>query len=144
MRSDALPVSDTAPSLYQRLGGADGVAAIVDDIVDRHAVNPALAGRFAGKDLPQVKRLGAQLAYAGTAGPRACSTGWLRSAYAGLAMDEREFRATMEDILASLHAQGVAPAEVNEVVAILFALQTEAAFPARTSLPNPMESPNEE
>lgn len=137
MRSDASPESDTAASLYQRLGGADGVAAIVDDVVDRHAVNPALARRFAGKDLPQMKRLGAQLAYAGTGGPQARSTDWLRSAYAGLAINEREFGATMQDILAALHAQGVAPAEVNEVVAILFALQTEAACPERTSLSQP-------
>lgn len=135
MRSDASRASDTAASLYQRLGGADGIAALVDDIVDRHAVNPALERRFAGKDLPQMKRLGAQLAYAGTGAPRAGSTDWLRCAYAGLAIDEREFRATMQDILDALHAQGVAPAEVNEVVAILFALQTEAACPEPTSLP---------
>jgi hemoglobin len=125
--------SDPAGTLYQRLGGADGIAAIVDDVVDRHAVNPALARRFAGKDMPEMKRLGAQLAYAGTGGPRARSTGWLRSAYAGLAINELEFRATMADILAALHAQGVAPAEVNEVVGVLFALQTEAACPERAS-----------
>lgn len=137
MRSDASPGNDTAASLYQRLGGTDGIAAIVDDVIDRHAVNPALARRFAGKDLPEMKRLGAQLAYAGTGGPRACSTRWLRSAYAGLAINELEFRATMEDILAALHAQGVAPAVVNEVVAILFALQTGAACPERTSASQP-------
>lgn len=124
-------------SLYQRLGGADGIAAIVDDAIDRHAVNPALAPRFAGKDLPQMKRLGAQLAYAGIVAPQACSTGWLRSTYSDLAIDEREFRATIDDILAALHAQGVAPAEVNEVVAILFALQTEATRPERTSASQP-------
>lgn len=133
MRAEASPESGKADSLYQRLGGADGIAAIVDDAVDRHAVNPALAPRFAGKDLPQMKRLGAQLAYAGTGGPQARPTGWLRAAYAGLAMDEREFRATLDDILAALHAQGVAPTEVNEVVAILFALQTEAACADRNS-----------
>ena len=120
-------------SLFHRLGGADGIAALVDDVIDRQAVNPALAPRFAGKDLPQMKRLGAQLAYAGAGGPHACSTGWLRSAYARLAINDGEFRATMEEILAALHAQGVAPVEINEVVAILFALQTESACPAPAS-----------
>ena len=121
-----------AGTLYQRLGGADGVAAIVDDVVDRHAVNPALATRFAGRDLPHLKRLGARLASAGLGAPQGRSTGWLRSAYAELAINEREFRATMADILAALHAQGVAPVEVNEVIAILFALQAEAACPERS------------
>ena len=132
MRSEA--------TLYRRLGGAHGIAAIVDDIVDRQAVNPALAPRFAGKDLPHMKRLGAQLAYAATGGPHARSTSWLRSAYAGLAISEPEFRATMDDILAALHAQGVAPAEVNEVVAILFALQTEAAGPGCAIASQPSRS----
>lgn len=137
MRSDVSRGSDTAPTLYQRLGGADGIATIVDDVIDRHAVNPALAPRFAGKDLPQMKRLGTQFAHASTGGPRACSTHWLRRAYAGLAINEFEFHATMDDILAALHAQGVAPAEVNEIVAVLFALQTEAACPERSSASQP-------
>lgn len=127
MRSDASHASDTAGTLYHRLGAAEGIAAIVDDAVDRHAVNPVLAQRFAGKDLPQMKRLGAQLACAGTGGPQARSTRWLRAAYAGMAISECEFAATMQDILAALHAQGVAPAEVNAVMAVLFALQTDAA-----------------
>ena len=137
MRSDVSPGSDTAPTLYQRLGGADGIAAIVDDVIDRHAVNPALALRFAGKDLPQIKRLGARLAYVSTGGPQACSTHWLRRTYAGLAISELEFHATLEDILAALHAQGVAPAEVNEVVAVLYALQAEAICPERSPASQP-------
>lgn len=132
MRCDTSAPGDSAATLYQRLGGADGIAAIVDDVVDRHAVNPALAPRLAGKDLPQLKRLGAHLASAGTGGPRACSTRLLRAVYARLAMSEGEFAATMDDLLAALHGQGVGPAEVNEVIAILFALQADAACPERS------------
>ncbi|HET7738802.1 MAG TPA: group 1 truncated hemoglobin [Tepidiformaceae bacterium] len=132
MLFDVTAGGDWTRTLYQRLGGADGIAAIIDDVVDRHAVNPALAPRLAGKDLPELKRLGAHLASASTGGPHALSMGELRAAYAGLAINEREFRATVDDILAALHAQGVAPAEVNAVVAILFALQAEAC-PERTA-----------
>lgn len=122
----------TAATLYQRLGGAEGIAALVDDVFDRHAVNPTLAPRLAGKDLPQLKRLGAHLASASTGGPQACSTRLLRAVYARLAINEREFGATMDDLLAALHGQGVGPAEVNEVIAILFALQADAACPERS------------
>jgi len=45
-------------SLYDRLGGAALVAALVDDAVDRLAANPALAPPFCGKDLPQLRALG--------------------------------------------------------------------------------------
>jgi len=44
-------------SLYDRLGGAAVVAALVDDAVDRLAANPALAPPFCGKDLPQLRAL---------------------------------------------------------------------------------------
>lgn len=43
-------------SLYDRLGGAAAVAAVVDDAVDRHAANPALAPLFCGKDRPPARR----------------------------------------------------------------------------------------
>jgi hypothetical protein len=43
--------------LYDRLGGAAAVAAVVDHALDRHAANPALAPLSCGKDLPQLKAL---------------------------------------------------------------------------------------
>ena len=58
--------------LYDRLGGAAAVAAVVDDAVDRHAANPALAPLFCGKDLPQLKALGASVFSARVGGP--CSS----------------------------------------------------------------------
>jgi hypothetical protein len=33
-------------TLYQRLGGSEGIRALVDDIVSRHAENPAIGVRF--------------------------------------------------------------------------------------------------
>jgi hemoglobin len=37
------------------MGGAAGLANMVDDMVDRHAANPLLAARFRDCDLPQLK-----------------------------------------------------------------------------------------
>ena len=38
--------STTAPSLYERLGGTDGIAKLVDDIVEAHMENPTIKARF--------------------------------------------------------------------------------------------------
>lgn len=114
-----------AETLYKRLGGAERIAAIIDDAVDRHAVNPALAPRFRGKDLPKLKRLGTQFFCAGIGGPQKYEGRELRAAHAGLNVSEQEFLATMDDIVAALNAQSVAPGEVNEVVAILYSLKGE-------------------
>lgn len=112
-------------TLYQRLGGAERIAAIIEDAIDRHAVNPVLAPRFQGKDLPRLKHLGVQFFCAGSGGPQKYEGRDLRSVHSGMNISEQELIATMDDIVAALNAQGVAPPEVNEVVAILYSLKGE-------------------
>lgn len=112
-------------SLYQRLGGAERIAAIVDDLVDRHAVNPVIATRFAGKDLPKLKHLATQFFCMGSGGPQAYEGRDLRAAHTGMNISEQELVAVIDDAVAALQAQQVGPVEVNEVVAILYSLRGE-------------------
>jgi hemoglobin len=110
-------------TLYQRLGGAERIAAIIEDSIDRHAVNPILAPRFRGKDLPRLKQLGMQFFCAGAGGPQKYEGRDLRSAHAGMNINEQELVAAIDDIVAALNGQDVAPSEVNEIVAILYSLK---------------------
>jgi hemoglobin len=114
-----------AATLYQRLGGAERIAAIIEDAIDRHAVNPALAPRFRGKDLPALKQLGMQFFCAGAGGPQKYEGRDMRTAHAGMNISEQEFLATIDDIVAAMNAQSVAQAEVNEVIGILYSLKGE-------------------
>jgi hemoglobin len=112
-------------SLYQRLGQAEGIAAIVDDALDRHAVNPMLAPRFSGKDLTHAKRVGTQFFCMGAGGPQRYEGRDLRAAHAGMNISEQELIATIDDFVAAMRDQGIGDAEVNEVVAILYSLKGE-------------------
>ncbi len=112
-------------SLYERLGQAEGITAIVDEAVDRHAVNPLLAPRFAGKDLAHAKRMGAQFCCMGTGGPQGYEGRDMRTAHAGMNINEQELIATIDDFVAAMQRQGVGATEVNEVVAILYSLKGE-------------------
>jgi len=114
-----------AETLYQRLGGAERIAAIMDDAVDRHAVNPALAPRFRSKDLPRLKQLATQFFCAGAGGPQKYEGRDLRTAHAGMNVSEQEFLATIDDIVAALSGQGVEAAEVNEIVGLLHSMKGE-------------------
>lgn len=114
-----------AETLYQRLGGAERIASIIDNAIDRHAANEVLAPRFKGKDLSKLKRLGVQFFCAGSGGPQAYEGRDLRSAHTGMNISEQEFIATIDDIVAALGDHGVAAPEVNEVVAILYSLKGE-------------------
>lgn len=118
-------ISTMTPSLYERLGGAGRIAAVIDDALDRHTVNPLLAPRFAGKDLPRLKQLGTQFFCTGSGGPQAYEGRDMRSAHRGMNISEQEFIAAIDDIVAALQAQGIGPAEVNEVVGILYSMKGE-------------------
>jgi hemoglobin len=112
-------------SLYQRLGSAEGIAAIVDDAVDRHAVNPLLAPRFSGRDLPRAKRMGTQFFCMGAGGPETYEGRDMRAVHAGMNISEQELMATIDDFVAAMQDRQVGAAEINEVVAILYSLKGE-------------------
>jgi len=112
-------------ALYSRLGGAERIAAIVDEALDRHAVNPLLAPRFRGKDLPRLKQLGAQFFCMGSGGPQRYEGRDLRAAHTGMNVTEQELVAAIDDFVAAMQSQQVAAPEVNEVVAILYSMKGE-------------------
>jgi hemoglobin len=102
--------------LYERLGGAAAVAAIVDDAVDRHAANPALARLFCGKDLPQLKALGISVLSARVGGPCRTEAAGPARRYAGMRFSAAELEAVVGDMTEALREQGVGTVEVEEIV----------------------------
>src|SRR5688572_21726836 len=52
----------TGPSLYQRLGGREGIAGIVDDFVANVVADPRVNRRFASLQPAQVSKLKSNLA----------------------------------------------------------------------------------
>jgi len=119
-----------AETLYQQLGGERRIAAIIEDALDRHAVNPALAPTLHGKDLGRLKELGVHFFCAGFGGPQTYEGLDLRSTHARLT--EQAFAAAIRDIVAALDAHAVAPAAVDEVVDTLLSLRRDN-LPARQS-----------
>ena len=123
-------------SLYERLGGAAAVAAVVDDAVDRHAANPALAPLFCGQDLPHLKALGVSEFNARVGGP--CSTSAADAPDATVAADRAlsdaairyspaELQAVVGDMTEALREQGIGMLEVEETVNVLYAARVAAS-----------------
>lgn len=112
--------------LYDRLGGAAAVAAVVDDAIDRHAANPALAPLFCGKDLPQLKALCVSVFSAKVGGP--CSTEAAGPARpdADMSFSPAELQAVVADMTEALREQGIGMVEVAEVVNLLYTAREAA------------------
>jgi hemoglobin len=119
-------VSAVTESLFQRLGGTAGIAALVDEAVDRHAANPVLAPRFRGKDLPQLKVLGVTFLAAGSGGPSLHESRATGVAPAGMRFSVDEVDAVIADVAAAMVEQGAGAAEVGEVIHLYRALEGEA------------------
>lgn len=107
--------------LYEQLGGAVAVAAVVDDALDRHAVNPALAPLLCGKDLPQLKALGVSVLCARVTASCSTEAAGPTLSDVGLRFSPAELQAVIADLTETLDEQGIVAVAVEEIVNLLYA-----------------------
>ncbi len=117
-------------SLFERLGGSSGIRAIVDSIVDAHMENPAIRARFLPYlDMPErmatVKAHLRAFLEAGSGGAAAYQGRSMRDAHRGMNVNEAEYVAALDDILAVLRRHGIDEQSRNEVLAIAYSLKDE-------------------
>lgn len=117
-------------SLFERLGGTAGIAAIVDSLVTAHMENPVIRPRFvAYLDTPEriaaIKGHVCTFLEAGSGGPRAYTGRSMREAHHGMNINEAEFVAALDDILAVLQKHGVDLSTQKDILAIAYSLKNE-------------------
>lgn len=111
-------------SLYQQLGGSQGIANIVDDVIAAHLNNPVVSTRFKNaKDLNNLKKMAHEFFCAGSGGSETYSGKDMRTAHTGMNISEQEYLAVMDDIVSALVKNNIAENAKNEVIAILYALK---------------------
>ena len=115
-----------AKTLYERLGGADGITRLVDDAVDAHLGNPLVKTRFENvEDLEHAKRMSVAFFCAGSGGPESYSGKDMLTAHRGMNISEQEFLAVVDDILGAMDKNAVGDDEKKDVLAILYSLKGE-------------------
>lgn len=124
------PANKQAPSptasLYQRLGGAKGIARIVDDIIAAHLVNPLVKPRFQNaKDLENLRKTAREFFCMGAGGPEAYTGKDMRTAHTGMNISEQEYLAVMDDVMGALAKNGIGEDGKRDVLAILYSLKGE-------------------
>jgi hemoglobin len=111
-------------TLFERLGGEDGITRLVTDIVDNHYRNPLIRTRFEQiKDRAAVERHSVEFLCAGSGGPQAYTGRDLLSTHKGMNISEQELIAAIDDIVAAMTKNDLDPSVQNEVVAILYSLK---------------------
>jgi hemoglobin len=111
-------------SLYQRLGGADGIARLVDDVIAAHLANPIVKTRFENiEDMKHAKQMAREFFSAGSGGPVTYTGKDMLTAHKGMNISEQEYLAVMDDIVGAMDKNGVGQDAKNEVIAILYSLK---------------------
>jgi hemoglobin len=113
-------------SLYDRLGGAAGIAALVDDVIAAHLVNPIVQTRFQNiKDLEHAKKMAREFFVAGSGGPAPYTGRDMRTTHRGMNISEQEYLAVMDDIMNALDKHRIDEATKKDVLAIIYSLKNE-------------------
>lgn len=113
-------------SLYERLGGEKGIAALVEDTIAAHLANPVVQARFrAIKDLEHAKKMAREFFAAGSGGPGAYTGRDMRTTHTGMNISEQEYMAVMDDIMGAMAKHKLDEATQKDVLAILYSLKGE-------------------
>lgn len=112
-------------SLFERLGGNEGITAIANDIVDNHLANAAIANRFAETDIPALKNAAATFFIAGTGGENVYKGKDMLAAHKGMNISAIEFMAVLDDALAALIKNNIAQREQEEVLYVLYSMRSQ-------------------
>jgi hemoglobin len=104
------------PSLYEELGGAAAIEAVVTNFYERILGDPALSPIFAGIDMDHLRRHQARFVSFALGGPNQYTGRSMRRAHAGLNITEAQFGAVAGHLSDALAACGVAPLLVARVI----------------------------
>ena len=115
-------------TIYEKLGGAEGISGAVEQIVAKHLENELIKHYFiALKEKPeyfnQFKQHVKDFLGAGTGGGTEYKGRDMVGAHKGLNISEAEFLAAIDDILFVLDANGVDRVSRNEVLATLYSMK---------------------
>lgn len=110
-------------SLYERLGGEESIRRIAGTILENHLANDAVKTRYADSDRQEVIRIVTEFICAGTGGPQAYSGKDMLAAHKGMNINEREYMAVLDDILAALDTHDVGQREKEELLFIAYSLR---------------------
>ncbi|MBS1117891.1 MAG: globin [Deltaproteobacteria bacterium] len=120
----------TVATLYLRLGGTQGIAALVDDIVVAHMENPAIKARFLpyasdAARLAVLKQHLARFLESGSGGPAKYEGRSMPDAHRGMNISPGEYVAAIDDILLVLRKHAIDEPTQKDVLAIAYSLKPD-------------------
>jgi hemoglobin len=121
----APPTTPAGPTLYERLGGAPAVTAVVGSFLGTVAADPRINAFFATTDVARLQTQVVNQLGEATGGPQVYEGASMADAHAGLNITVADFNAFVEDLVLTLDAAGVPAAEKQELLDLLAPMQSD-------------------
>lgn len=124
----ATPTRAQEKSLYQRVGGYDALAAVVDDFVGRLVSDKQFERFFVGHSVDSKKRIRQHILdqfCAATGGPCVYTGRDMKTSHMGLGITEAEWDAAAKHLVASLDKFKVPEKEKGELLAFVVSLKKD-------------------
>lgn len=112
-------------TLYERLGGREGIEAITEAMLVRSADDPRIRDDFAEADIVHLHASLSEHLCSLTGGPCTYRGRGMKAAHAGLGITEADFNALVENLVDAMTAGGVPIGAQNELLAILAPMRGE-------------------
>lgn len=132
---DAAP-QEAQQSLYERLGGYDAIAAVVDDFANRLVSDPKLIKHFGGFSddrLQQFKTFNIQLVCMATGGPCTYEGRSMLKTHQGSRISEEDFNQVAANLVATLDKFKVPDRERGELLTIIGSLKGDIVEKTETA-----------
>jgi hemoglobin len=122
------PAQAQEKSLYQRVGGYDALAAVVDDFVGRLVTDKQFERFFVGHSVDSKKRIRQHILdqfCAATGGPCVYTGRDMKTSHMGLGITEAEWDAAAKHLVASIDKFKVPEKEKGELLAFVVSLKKD-------------------
>jgi hemoglobin len=115
-------------TLFERLGGTEGITSLVDEVVEAHMNNPAISARFLPyteqpEKLATIKKHTIDFFVMGSGGPQNYSGRDMPTTHKGMNISPAEYMHTVDDIMSVLEKRNTDEESKKDVLAILWSLK---------------------
>jgi hemoglobin len=115
----------SSPSLYQQLGEQEGVARIVDSMLEIILADARIKDDFKGTDMKRLQRTLIEQFCVLSGGPCTYSGDSMKEVHGGLEITNARFNALVEDLQSAMDMQHVPSRSQNKLLAKLAPMQRE-------------------
>ena len=127
LKAQQSPISSA--SLFERLGGTDGISAIVDEAVEAHMHNPVIQARFLPykenpKQLTAIKQHLKDFLSAGTGGSAKYKGRDMVTTHKGMNINPAEYMAVVDDIMMVLANHNMSDQTKKDILFITWSLKS--------------------